>query len=78
MSYTWTAGDSYNNTVSFPVEMRATPTLTSGATFTASSGNNGTPAFEVGNNKKVIIYNVSGNWSLTVRIAFNGVLTAEL
>jgi hypothetical protein len=57
----------------FPVVMRATPTA-SNMSFTASSGNNGTPGVSNFTNQitqyGVMFENTAGNWSSTFAAAF--------
>jgi len=67
-------------TVKLNVQMRAAPTLASGASFVASTGNNGTPeldgAFTTPNYAQV--YNSASNWSTGIMVKFTGLLSAEL
>jgi hypothetical protein len=67
----------YGNLV-FSVPMRATPTLASGATFSATSGNAGTPALFLASPHSTGFYNTANNWSVGATFSINGVLSSEL
>jgi hypothetical protein len=63
----------------FPVEMRAAPTLASGATYTASTGSNGTANAPLITTKGVAFNNAGGaNWTANARIDFTGAFTADI
>jgi hypothetical protein len=67
----------YGNLV-FSVPMRATPTLASGATFSATSGNAGTPALFLASPHSTGFYNTANNWSVGATFSINGVISSEL
>jgi hypothetical protein len=78
---------SYSNipasTVQLRVTMRASPTLTSGASFAVDGGSAGTPALSAttggtSNPDSVFVINSSNNWTTGNRTSFTGILTAEL
>jgi hypothetical protein len=63
--------------------MRATPTLSSGASFTVSGGSAGTPALSVftGNLSTpdcAYFYNSAANWTVGYQVGVTAILTAEL
>jgi len=59
--------------------MRASPTLAAGATFTAGSGNNGTPGLLSATKDRVLLYNTLNNWTAGVSaVSFTGIFQAEL
>ena len=68
----------YESSLQYVVEMRASPTLESGATYTVSAGSAGTPTFATINNQAVYLYNGSGNWTASQVIRLNAVFNAEL
>jgi hypothetical protein len=77
-----TGSGSSNNVVgqavTFLVPMRAAPSIDSGATFTANSGNNGTVAAQNATIWGIQPYNGAGNWSATVSIIFTGMIDARM
>ena len=81
-----TADTLYGPCVAFVVTMRTTPTLNSGATFTARTGNNGTPVISTGvtgivaSPDGVDLYNSANNWTVSAsnQISFTGGFSAEL
>jgi hypothetical protein len=68
----------YESSLQYVVEMRASPTLESGATYTVSGGSAGTPTFATINNQAVYLYNGAGNWTASQVIRLNAVFNAEL
>lgn len=77
LAWTQNSADFYAGTMCYQT-MRASPSLDSGATYSASSGNNGTPAITNSTPSSVRFYNGSNNWSSNVRITVTGFLGAEL
>jgi hypothetical protein len=81
-----TADTLFGPCVAFPVTMRATPTLLAGVTFTARSGNNGTPTTSTGvpgiaaSPDGINLYNSANNWTVSAsnQISFTGGFSAEL
>ena len=72
----------YQPVLRFPVTMRATPTLESGATMTVTSGSSGVWAIfsgtgAVNSGDNIYLYNGSSNWDGSVNAALDGVFTAE-
>ena len=77
------ATNTYQGPFCFPVEMRAAPTLASGATYTVSGGSAGTPAIkntasQPTTTKSVIFYNSASNWAAGNNAKVTGFLSAEL
>jgi hypothetical protein len=73
----------YGLGVVFGTTMRATPTLRSGATFSVSTGSNGTPTITTtgpwaGSPDAVYLNNLSNNWTANAAVGFAGTLEAEL
>jgi hypothetical protein len=67
----------------FKVTMRAQPTMDSGAAFTASSGNNGTPLLYSGagtgtDGNTVFVYSSTNNWTLGAVILLVAGFSSEL
>ena len=83
LGFTVNASDLYYPVLKHPHQMRTNPTLETGASFNAHTGNNGTPAIANGRfvgadgKNQVAIWNSANNWS-TAWIAFTGVIAAEL
>jgi hypothetical protein len=81
---TFTTNLSTHATTRMPVTMRAIPTLDSGATFTAATGNNGTVALNSGtgytaSGDGVGIYNSANNWTVGATVTLVGAgFNAEL
>ena len=83
MGNTYSAGNSYGHPFKFPVTMRSTPSLASGAIFTVNAGSAGTPSILVvtgapASPDGVFLYNNSSNWTVGAIAGFTGVFTAEL
>ena len=83
MGNTYSAGNSYGHPFKFPVTMRSTPSLASGAIFTVNAGSAGTPSILVATGAPaspdgVFLYNNSSNWTVGAIAGFTGVFTAEL
>jgi len=86
MSNVFTNDTCYNSTLQFPVTMRTTPTLNSGASFSVRTGSAGTPALSTGvsgisaSADAVWIYNSSANWTTGSGncVTLTGGFTAEL
>jgi hypothetical protein len=84
LGLTFNSDTYYGPAITFPVTMRATPTLNSGATFTARSGSNGVPAISTGvtgifaSADGVYTYNSSSNWSTNAQLSITAGFTAEL
>ena len=77
-SYTYS-----NGIIFFPVTMRATPTLDSGATYAASAGSVGTVALTnsptgVNSPSAIGVYNSAGNWTATAAGSVTAGFSAEL
>jgi len=77
------ASNLYQPVLRFPVTMRATPTLESGATMTVSTGSSGTwttysDSGAVNSGDNIYVYNNSGNWTIGANAAIDGVFSAEL
>jgi hypothetical protein len=69
--------------VSYPVQMRAAPTLAAGAAFVVSAGSAGTPTIFIGpavpaSPNSQLIYNIANNWSVVASVQLNATFTAEL
>ena len=72
----------YSGILSYPVTMRASPTL-SNASCTVSSGSVGTPILQTSSGQAstldaAIIYNSANNWTANQAIAITGTFSAEL
>jgi hypothetical protein len=72
-----------NPLVTYPVQMRAAPTLEAGAAFVVSTGSAGTPTIYVittvpASPNAQYIYNSSSNWSGGPTIQLNATFSAEL
>jgi len=78
LGFTLNANNLYNGTLSFDVEMRATPTLDPGATFTVSSGSAGTVALNNATPRNATFGNSAVNWTANVGCQITGFLNAEL
>jgi len=73
----------YGGGLTFPVTMRTTPTLASGASYAVASGSAGVvqllnQAGAPNSTGGVVINNSSNNWSVTVRVAVTAGFEAEL
>jgi hypothetical protein len=76
----------YNGSIAFPVTMRSTPTLVSGASFAVNTGSAGTPALDPTstNNSAIttvdqaIFWNSSSNWTSNNFASITCSLTSEL
>jgi hypothetical protein len=76
---TWSATNTYQfGLVPFPAQMRASPTLRTGATFAANAGANGTPALAGVTPQYGQLVNTSNNWSVGIGVYFNGIFDAGL
>lgn len=62
----------------FDVEMRTTPTLSSGAYFTVSTGSAGTPGLYGATTQSTGIQNTGSAWTLNAQVSVTGFLSAEL
>jgi hypothetical protein len=83
MGNTYSTSNSYGHPFKFPVTMRSTPSLASGAIFTLNAGSAGTPSILVTTGAPaspdgVFLYNNSSNWTVGAIASFTGVFTAEL
>jgi hypothetical protein len=83
MGNTYSTSNSYGHPFKFPVTMRSTPSLASGAIFTVNAGSAGTPSILVATGAPaspdgVFLYNNSSNWTVGAIAGFTGVFTAEL
>jgi len=72
------SGFLYQGGVFFPVTMRSAPTLRSGGTFGASSGNAGTVALDGSSTSSANLYNSASNWSTGASIRYTVIFEAEL
>jgi hypothetical protein len=72
------SGFLYQGGVLFQVTMRSAPTLRSGGTFAASSGNNGTVALDGSSTTSGNLYNSASNWSSGASIRYTVIFEAEL
>lgn len=64
--------------IRFAPPMRATPTLRSGSSFTATVGSAGSPGLYAAARTGASLENVSSNWTANANITFTGILEAEL
>jgi hypothetical protein len=69
--------------VPYPVQMRAAPTLETGASFIVNTGSAGTPAIFIGTGSPAspnsqYIYNNGSNWTINATVQLNATFTAEL
>jgi hypothetical protein len=77
------AAELYGGGLTFPVTMRATPTLAAGASYSAASGGPGVVALvnttgAPSSTDQVTLNNTSSNWGVTGRIAVTAGFEAEL
>jgi hypothetical protein len=79
-----TSGSNVSNPlVTYPVQMRAAPTLEAGAAFVVSGGSAGTPAIFVSTAVPVspngqYVFNSASSWTSAVTVQLNATFTAEL
>jgi hypothetical protein len=79
LGYNWTVYFLYSGgMVWFDVQMRAIPTLASGASYVVSGGSAGTPAFAGSTVQMVGFYNIDGNWTAGNNCLVTAFLSAEL
>jgi len=72
-------GSSLGGIQKLPVSMRSTPTISSGASYSVSSGSAGVPAlYPTSTNQTVWLINSSATWTAGVYASFTGVLSSEL
>jgi hypothetical protein len=58
--------------------MRTAPTLRSGGSWTANSGNNGTMAMDGASTTSANLYNSATNWTTNAALNFSATFEAEL
>lgn len=78
LGVTLNTADGYSALVHFPVQMRANPTLESGASFSVGSGSAGTPSISGTNGEAARISNSANNWTSNVTVSLTAGFTAEL
>jgi hypothetical protein len=67
----------YQEAFNMPRPMRGNPSLAAGASFSASTGNNGTPSFAATGNRGGTLSNSGSAWTTEARLTLTGVLSAE-
>jgi hypothetical protein len=72
------ASYAYQGVVYFPVVMRTSPTLVSGATFAVNTGSAGTVGLDGASTFSVNVYNSSSNWTANAAIKLTAGFSAEL
>ena len=83
LGITLNSGGVYVPLISFPVQMRATPTLDAGAAYEVSAGNAGTPRIQSGvgyrtSNTGAYFDNSASNWTVGALVSMSGGFNAEL
>ena len=68
----------YQGGIPLPVTMRSAPTLRSGGTWTANTGNNGTMALDGSATTSANLYNSATNWTTDAALNFSATFEAEL
>ena len=83
MGYASSTANVITSAVPYPVQMRAAPTLETGASFIVNFGSAGTPAIYIATGSPAspnsqYIYNTSTNWTGNASVQLNATFTAEL
>jgi hypothetical protein len=65
-------------TITYPVQMRTAPSLSSGASYTVNTGSVGTPALDGASTQVANFYNSASNWTTNATVSINAFLSAEL
>ena len=68
----------YQGGIPLPVTMRSAPTLRSGGTWTANTGNNGTMGLDGSATTSANLYNSAANWTTNAALNFSATFEAEL
>ena len=83
LGYAFSASNVITSALPYPVQMRAAPTLETGASFIVSTGSAGTPKIYISTGSPAspnsqYIYNYDSNWTGNASVQLNATFTAEL
>lgn len=75
---TLNVSDGYSALVHFPAQMRANPTLDTGASFSVGTGSAGTPAISATNGEQARMNNSAANWTANTTVSVTAGFNAEI